>query len=469
MIQNTALKMKDEKLESINPADGSKIAEYKNLSSQELKSCLESSQKIWENWKLQNLKKREDLLEKLSIHLLKNKEWLSETLTKETGKPLNQSIQEIEKSALLCRYYKEHGSRFLSPREEFLHHKKSHVYYMPLGACLGIMPWNFPFWQVFRFAIPALLVGNAVFVKHSENVTGSALALEQIFQESGWPSGVFKVLLIHRSQVESVIAHPFVKTISFTGSTKTGRLIASLSGKWLKKSILELGGSDPYIVLEDANLQKAAKEIISSRLNNSGQSCIAAKRVIIEKTIYDNFVEYLINELKYKSISHPLDNPDVGPLAKKEFVEKLKSIRDHDIKEGAKILFEKAPDPEETKKGFYFPISLLGNAYPQMRCAKEETFGPLLPLFKVDNSIEALKLANQTNYGLGAALFTQNEELAEKWAKELIHAGSCYINGRVKSNPSLPFGGINDSGFGRELSVEGIREFTNIKTIAVCR
>jgi len=461
--------IQDEKLQSINPADGKKIAEYKNLSSQELESYIQSSQKAWESWKLQSFKKREDLLEELSNRLIKNKEWLSEILTKETGKPLNQSIQELEKSALLCRYYKEHGSHFLSPREEFLHHKKSYVYYAPLGACFGIMPWNFPFWQVFRFAIPALFAGNAVFIKPSENVTGSTLALERIFQESGWPSSLFKVLLIYRSQVESVIAHPFIKSVSFTGSTKTGRLIASLSGKHLKKSILELGGSDPYIVLEDAKLQKASKEIVSSRLNNSGQSCIAAKRVIVEKTVYDEFVEHLIKELKYKSISQPLDNPDVGPLAKKEFVDKLKEIRDSDIKEGAEVLFEKSAHPEDEKKGFYFPITLLGNCSDQMRCAKEETFGPLLPLFKVENGIKALELANQTSYGLGSALFTQNEELAEKWARDHINAGSCYINGRLKSNPSLPFGGINNSGFGRELSLEGIREFTNIKTVAVCR
>jgi len=461
--------IKDVPLESINPAEGKKIAEYKSLSSQELQSKIKTSRDAWENWKLQSFKKKEDLLEKLSNHLMRNKEWLSELITKETGKPLNQSIQELEKSALLCRYYKEHGTHFLSSREEFLHHKKSYVYYAPLGACFGIMPWNFPFWQVFRFAVPALFAGNAVFVKHSENVTGSALALENLFHESGWPPSIFSVLLIQRSQTESVISHPFVKTVSFTGSTETGRHIASLCGQHLKKPILELGGSDPYIVLEDANLQKAAKEILLSRLNNSGQSCIAAKRLIVEKSVYTDLVDNLINELQYKSISHPLDNPDVGPLAKKEFVEKLKQIRDSDMKDGAKIIFEKAAGPLDQKKGFYFPITLMGNCSPQMKCAKEELFGPLLPIFKVENGMKALSTANQTDYGLGAAIFTQNEELAEKWAKDHINVGSCYINGRLKSNPALPFGGVNNSGFGRELSVEGIREFTNIKTIAICR
>ena len=466
---NLEYQIKDIKLESINPADGTKIAEYRNLNTQKLQSKIQASQNAWESWKLQNFKKREELLERLSIQLIKNKEWLSELITKETGKPLNQSIQEIEKSALLCRYYKEHGTHFLSTREEFLHHKKSYVYYAPLGVCFGIMPWNFPFWQVFRFAIPALFAGNAVFVKHSENVTGSALALENIFYESGWPSSIFSVLLIYRSQVESVIAHPFIKTVSFTGSAKTGRHIASLCGQYLKKPILELGGSDPYIVLEDANLQKTSKEIVSSRLNNSGQSCIAAKRVIVEKTIYEELIENLIKELKYKSISNPLENPDVGPLAKKEFVEKLTQIRDSDLKEGAKILYEKKANPVDQKKGFYFPITLMGNCSLEMRCAKEEVFGPLLPVFKVENAMKALEVANKTSYGLGAAIFTQNEELAEKWARDHINSGSCYINGRLKSNPALPFGGVNNSGFGRELSVEGIREFTNTKTIAICR
>ena len=461
--------IEDVKLLSINPANGEKIAEYQPFSSAELESKIKRSQTTWEDWKTQGFKKKEELLEQLSNHLIRNKELLSELITKETGKPLNQSIQELEKCALLCRYYKEHGRHFLSDRTEFLHHKKSYVSYMPLGACFGIMPWNFPFWQVFRFAIPALFAGNAVFVKHSENVIGSALALENIFHESAWPSSIFSVLLIHRSQVESVISHPFIKSVSFTGSTTTGRHIASLCGQYLKKVILELGGSDPYIVLEDADLQKASKEILFSRLNNSGQSCIAAKRVIVEKSIYDNFINHLIQDLKYKSISYPLDNPDVGPLAKKEFVEKLKAIRDSDVKDGAKILFEKSPHPADQKNGFYFPITLMGNCSSKMRCAKEETFGPLLPVFQVENGTKALELANQTPYGLGSVIFTKNEELAEKWAKHYINAGSCYVNGRLKSHPALPFGGINDSGFGRELSIEGIKEFTNIKTIAICR
>ena len=461
------MKKQDVHLESINPATGEKIAEYKTLTDKELKLKIQASEVCWREWKTQSLSKREALLEELSASLLKNKESLSEIISKEMGKPLNQSIREIEKCALLCRYYKEHGKYFLSDREEFLHYKKSYVYYAPLGGSFGIMPWNFPFWQVFRFAIPSLMAGNAVFLKHAENVTGCALAIERILHECGWPKGIFTTLLIDRSQVESVIAHFFIKIVSFTGSAKTGRYIASLCGHYLKKNILELGGSDPYIVLEDADIAKSAEQIIESRLNNSGQSCIAAKRVIVEKSIYEELTKSLINKLTYKSISHPFYNPDVGPLAKKEFVNQLQNIKDKDIKEGAKILFEKQAQAEDSKKGFYFPITLMGDCSPLMECAKQELFGPLLPVFCVENSTKALETANQTQFGLGAVIFTKNEELGEKWAKDRLNAGSCFVNGRVKSNPSLPFGGINKSGYGRELSVEGIREFTNIKTIAI--
>ena len=410
-----------------------------------------------------------DLLEGLSDLLLREKEKFSELITKEMGKPLNQSIREIEKCALLCRYYREHGEYFLSPREERLHYKKSYVHYEPLGGVLGIMPWNFPFWQAFRFAVPALSAGNAVFLKHAENVTGCALAIEEIFRSSGWPKGIFTSLLIDRRDVEALVADPFIRAVSFTGSTAVGRHIASLCGKYLKKSVLELGGSDPYIVLEDADIFQAAQNIADARLNNSGQSCVAAKRVIAERPIYGELVQALINCLSQKAISNPLYNPDAGPLAKREFMEELEEIRNKDIKAGAKLLFEKAPRQDERERGFYFPITLLGDCRAGMECAKREVFGPLLPVFPVKNEEEALKMANETSYGLGAAVFTENREKGEKWARDLIQAGSCFVNGTLKSNPSLPFGGSKDSGYGRELSVEGIREFANIKTVVICR
>jgi len=460
---------KDLDLISVNPAEGQRIQSYDAFSSSKVHKIIDGSCAVWEDWRLNSFLKRAKLLENLSETLLKERERLSEMITEEMGKPLNQSVREIEKCALLCRYYREYGEYFLTPREEHLQYKKSYIYYAPLGGILGIMPWNFPFWQVFRYAIPALTAGNAVFLKHSENVTKCALALENIFHTSGWPAGLFNTLLLKRGQVESVIAHPFIKSVSFTGSTKTGRHIASLCGAYLKKSILELGGNDSYIVLEDADLEKAATNIIDSRLNNSGQSCIAAKRVIAEKGIYGDLIQILIKILHQKNISHPLYNPDVGPLAKKEFVKKLEDIRDQDVKDGAQILFEKYPRPEDQQKGYYFPITLLGNCNLHMRCFREETFGPLLPIFKAENEQDAIKWANDTLYGLGAVIFTENRERGEKWAKDHIDAGSCFVNGLVQSSPYLPFGGIKESGYGRELSIEGLREFTNVKTIVICR
>lgn len=453
-------------LQSLNPANGEVIDNYPVFSDHKLKSVLNGSEFIWRDWRQKSISKRLELLGLLSERLFAEKESLSELITKEMGKPLNQSLAEIEKCILLCRYYQEHAEHFLAPRHESLHYKKSYVHYTPLGGVLGIMPWNFPFWQVFRFAIPALCSGNMVFLKHSENVTGCALALEKLFLSSNWPSGVFNTLLIHKEQVESVIAHPFIRMLSFTGSTNAGRYLASLCGKYIKKSVLELGGSDPYIVLEDADIYAVAQIVLESRLNNSGQSCIAAKRVIVESSIYEEFTNYVLMQLDSKTIGDPLYNPDVGPLAKAQFVDNLQNILKKDVKSGAKILFQR---PAKEEKGFYFPITCVGNTSSNMEVGSQEIFGPLLPLFSVENEQEALELANKTPYGLGASIFTKNQEKGERLAKNFINAGSCFVNGRVRSHPALPFGGIGDSGYGKELSIEGLREFTNQKTIVVCR
>ena len=455
-------------LKSVNPATGEELASYSPFAKKELTTKIRWAEKLWTDWRFQFASKRAELLDSLAENLTQKKEALSLSITREMGKPLNQSLQEIEKCVLLCRYYREHAEHFLSPRREPLSYKKSYVHYAPLGGVLGIMPWNFPFWQVCRFAVPALAAGNVVFLKHSENVTACALAVENIFLDSGWPAGAFNTLLLDRSQVEEVIADPFIQRVSFTGSTRAGRLIAALCGKYLKRSVLELGGSDPYIILEDADLRKAARAVISSRFNNSGQSCIAAKRVIVEQSVYEDFSRHLVNFLENKTISNPLYNPDVGPVAKKEFAEELRRLRDKALQEGSRLLYTKGPSREESEEGFYFPITVLGDCHSSMEVARREVFGPLLPLFPVNNEQEALEAANRSLYGLGAAVFTENRSKGEKWAKDYISAGSCYVNGQVKSHPALPFGGTGESGYGRELSVEGIHEFVNIKTVAVC-
>ena len=455
-------------IQTIDPASEEIIKVYSPLTDKALALRLQVSQNFWNKWKKEPFSKKSPLLGRLSSHLLENKKSFAKLITKEMGKPLNQSLAEIEKCALLCRYYQKQGKNFLSPREEFLHYKKSFVQYDPLGGVLGIMPWNFPFWQVFRFAVPALTAGNAVFLKHSENVWGCAFALEKLFLQAGWPKGAFTNLSIERKQVPLVIAHPFIRSVSFTGSTKTGRLIGTLAGKYLKKSILELGGSDPYVVLKDADISKAAESIIQSRFHNSGQSCIAAKRIIVEKEKYNELTNTLKEILKNFTISHPLKNPNIGPLAKKEFVLQLKKLLAKDIKAGAKILYQKKPSPEERKKGFYFPITLLGNCHSKMLSNKEEVFGPLLPVFSVKGEKEALHLAQDTSFGLGAAVFTENPQKGKKWVTEYFEAGSCFLNSLVRSHPALPFGGTGDSGYGREMSREGLKEFTNIKTVVIC-
>lgn len=455
-------------VKTIDPASGEVIETYSPLTGKELESKIQKSQNLWNQWKGEPFSRKAFLLEKLSLGLLKEKESFARLITKEMGKPFNQSLGEIEKCAKLSLYYLEKGEEFLSPREVTLHYKKSFVQYTPLGGILGIMPWNFPFWQVFRFAIPALTAGNVVFLKHSENVWGCAEAIADLFLQSGWPEGTFTNLPIEKSQVPLVVAHPFIRAVSFTGSTKTGRLIGSLAGHHLKKSLLELGGSDPYVVLKDGDILKAAREIIQSRFNNSGQSCIAAKRVIVERDKCNELKEALLEILKDFTISHPLKNPHVGPLAKKEFVLHLKELLEKDIGTGAEILFQKKPEPEDEEKGFYFPITLLDHCQREMLSNKEEVFGPLLPLFSVNGEEEALRLALDTSFGLGATVFTEDLKKGEKWIREYFEAGSCFLNGLVKSHPALPFGGTGDSGYGRELSCEGIREFTNIKTTVVC-
>ena len=453
-------------LESINPSTGKVLQAYTPFQDRELESRVRGSEKLWESWRLQPLSRREALLDALVANLLKKKEKLSLLITQEMGKPLNQSIQEIEKCQVLCRYYKEYARAFLKPREEFLSYKKSYVYHAPLGGILGIMPWNFPFWQVFRFAIPALISGNAVFLKHAENVTGCSLALEDLFVESGWPLGIFNSLPIKISQIEKVVQDPFIKVVTFTGSTRAGREVASLCGKHLKKSILELGGSDPYIVLADADLQKAARNIVASRFNNSGQSCIAAKRVIVESSVYEDFCFEVVRLMEAKTIFNPIYNPDIGPVAKKSSLKTLEDFKKQAQDQGAEVLFSRASS-DDVKSGFYFPITILGNCHASMALANEEVFGPLLPIFPVDDERKALNLANRSNYGLGACIFTRNKEKGELLARDHLVAGSCFVNSQVKSNPALPFGGINHSGYGRELSVEGIKEFVNIKTVVV--
>ncbi|MCB0634497.1 MAG: NAD-dependent succinate-semialdehyde dehydrogenase, partial [Lewinella sp.] len=369
-----------------------------------------------------------------------------------------------EKCAWVCRYYAEHGADFLTNKMKGTDAAKSYVSFEPLGVILAIMPWNFPFWQVFRCAAPAVMAGNTVLLKHASNVPGCALAIEALFTEAGFPKGVFQTLLIDSAATADVIASPAVRAVSLTGSEAAGRAVAKLAGEYLKKCVLELGGSDPYLILEDADLDHAAEVCTKGRLLNNGQSCIGAKRFIVVEKVYDTFLEKFRAKMAAATMGHPMDEQtDLGPLARTDLRDDLHEQVQLSVRQGARcILGGEIPEME----GAYYPATILVDVAPAQPAYYEELFGPVASVIKVIDEQEAILVANDSPFGLGAAIFTRNTEAAERIAQE-IDSGSVFINALVKSDPRLPFGGIKNSGFGRELSEFGIREFVNVKTVYV--
>jgi succinate-semialdehyde dehydrogenase/glutarate-semialdehyde dehydrogenase len=402
---------------------------------------------------------------KASDVLLAKTNELAKLMTMEMGKPIQQSKSEIEKCALVCRYYADNAEDFL--KNEYIQTKaqNSYIAHRPLGIVLAVMPWNFPFWQVFRFAAPALMAGNAGLLKHASNVVGCALEIEKIFKEAGFPENIFRTLKISGKDVASVIEQPDVKAVTLTGSVKAGQAVAKKAGEQLKKSVMELGGSDPYIVLEDADLEKAAETCVASRLINSGQSCIAAKRFIIVEKIFKQFEEIFTEKMKQKTMGDPMDeNTDIGPQAQEGLRDELHNQVVDSVGKGARcILGGKIPD----KKGAWYPATVLKEVTPGMPVFDEETFGPVAALIRAKDEQDAVRLANNTVFGLGAAVFSEDVEHATQIAEKQINAGCCFVNDFVKSDPRMPFGGVGMSGFGRELSYLGIKEFVNTKTIWV--
>ena len=395
--------------------------------------------------------------------LEKQKEEFSKLMTLEMGKPIVQSRAEIDKCIWLCNYYSGTAEHFLADEIIQTEAKKSFVSFQPLGIILAVMPWNFPFWQVFRFAVPNLLAGNTCMLKHSSNVSGTALAIEKIFIDAGLSENIFKTLLIPSLKVKQVIEHPFVKAVTITGSTPAGKSVAAIAGNVLKKSVLELGGSDPYVILEDADLIEAAKACVTSRLINGGQSCIAAKRFIVVEKIFEQFQNLFVEQMKLRKMGNPFDESVViGPQARIDLRNELHTQVEHSIQQGAELLLG-GFIPEG--KGAFYPPTVLTNVNENNIVFTEEIFGPVAPLIKARDEDDAIRLANKTVFGLGAAVFTKDLDKGERIAKEKIVAGSCFVNSFVKSDPRLPFGGINHSGYGRELGLFGIREFVNIKTI----
>jgi succinate-semialdehyde dehydrogenase/glutarate-semialdehyde dehydrogenase len=396
--------------------------------------------------------------------LRERKEELARLMANEMGKPFSQGVSEAEKCARVCDYYAEHAESQLADEDVRTEAKRSFVAFEPLGVVLAVMPWNFPLWQVFRFAAPALMAGNGGVLKHASNVPGCALAIEDILQQAGFPQGLFRTLLIGNKQVKAVIEHPLVRAVTLTGSTPAGKAVASQAGAVLKKTVLELGGSDPYVILEDADLDHAVETCVNARLINSGESCIAAKRFIVVESIAKTFTDRFVAVMKTRRVGDPLaDGTDVGPMARTDLRDELHAQVTGSVKLGAELLLGGEIPPGA---GAYYPPTVLGNVRPGMPAYDEETFGPVAAIIVAKDEDDAVRVANDTVFGLGSAVFTRDLSRGEAVARRL-QAGCAFVNAGVASDPRLPFGGIKLSGYGRELGSFGIREFVNIKTVYI--
>ena len=450
-------------IKSINPADLKVLKTYQAMNLSEVNKIIDSVDNAFEEWRKESFSKRSKLMLKAADVLKKNKEEYSKLMTLEMGKPINQSRAEVEKCAWVCEYYAENAEKFLSDELITTDASKSFVTFQPLGVVLAVMPWNFPFWQVFRFTTPGLMAGNAGILKHASNVSDCALAIEEVFREAGFPENLFRTLVISSKNVEGVIKNRVIKAVTLTGSTAAGVSVAKAAGEQLKKTVLELGGSDPYLVLEDADLYKAADTCVNSRLLNGGQSCIAAKRFIVVESIYNEFEKIFVEKMKSKKMGDPFDESNnLGPQARNDLRDELHQQVRKSVEKGAKILLG---GEVPAGKGAYYPPTVLTEVKKGMPAYDEELFGPVAAFIKVKNESDAIKVANDTIFGLGSAVFTRDEKRGERIAKEGVNAGACFVNAFVKSDPRLPFGGVKESGYGRELSVFGIKEFVNIKTV----
>lgn len=452
-------------MQAINPTTEEKRQVFPNHSTEQMLETINRQHEAFTSWRKTSFEKRAALLLNAAEVLFKNKAHYAELMAKEMGKPLKEGEGEIEKCAWVCVYYAENAASFLE--DEFIASdaSKSLVSYQPLGIIFAIMPWNFPFWQVFRFAAPNLMAGNVGLLKHAPNVPACAQAIEDVFTEAGFPTGVFSNVFIDTDQVAKVIANPKVAAVTLTGSTRAGKAVAALAGQYLKKTVLELGGSDPYIILEDADLDQAVATCVTSRLINNGQSCISAKRFIVPESVAAEFESKLTERMSSYKMGDPFEaGTQLGPMARKDLQEELHRQVQESIEKGAKcVLGGKLSEG----KGFFYPPTILTNISEGMPAYHEELFGPVASIITVKNEEEAIRVANDTIYGLGAAIFSKDEQRAEAIAKTELQAGACFVNSFVKSDPRLPFGGIKESGYGRELYLHGIREFLNAKTVYI--
>lgn len=452
-------------MQVINPANGEVLKKYEEMTPAQVEQEISSANSAFLEWRKTSFSHRADLMKKAVSVLHSRSEEYAVLMAQEMGKPVKDGRGEVEKCAWVCEYYAKNAEKILSRENIETEASASFVSFQPIGLVLAVMPWNFPFWQVFRFAAPALMAGNGGILKHASNVPGSALAIESVFQEAGFPAHIFKTLLIGSRQVDAVIENSLVKAVTLTGSTPAGKAVAKKAGEMLKKTVLELGGSDPYVILADANLEEAVFACVTSRLINAGQSCIAAKRFIVEESIKDRFEKLFVEQMKTRKMGDPLDEETtIGPQARHDLRDELHEQVTASIAKGAVCLLGGEVPGD---KGAFYPPTVLIDVKKGQPAYDEELFGPVASIISVKDEAEAVEVANDSIFGLGAAVFTGDKDRGERIAETELQAGCCFVNSFVKSDPRLPFGGIKESGYGRELASYGIKEFVNIKTVYV--
>lgn len=444
---------------SKNPYNQDQLYDIEELSAAELNSKIEDADKTFQTWRWSSFEERQTKMKNLASLLKSDKQSLAETITKEIGKPISQSIAEIEKCAWVCEYYAEHAKSQLADKSIKTDASESYVSYEPIGAILAVMPWNYPFWQVFRFLAPNLMAGNVGLLKHASNVMLSAQNIQKLVEKAGFPKSIFQNLMISSGKVNQVITHKAVKAITLTGSTPAGKAVSSKASEVIKKSVLELGGSNALVVFEDADIDKSVEVCVQARFQNTGQSCIAGKRLLIHHSIYDEFLDKLTAKVSELKSGDPMaDSTFIGVMAREDLAEELEAQLEKSLSQGAKIKIG------GKRNKAYFEPTIVENVSGEMPIFKDETFGPLLAVISFKNDDDAVKLVNQSQFGLGVSIFTEDKSKAKHLIPK-FEDGAVFVNEMVKSDPRLPFGGTKISGFGRELSEDGIKEFVNKKTV----